>query len=184
MKDKEPLESITCAGCEHPIRDGDPVLVKAVGSEEADEADSGRNSWRSALGNSKAFALRAIEGYKGLEDIFKSLPRSVHDVCQKNTENIKDIAKGATALLPLAGKKGIILLRTVPLGGPVAGTAIAVVVVGVIMAGAIPVYNGRRSASRRKDSALPQYFHASCAECGDGLNCYESFAAGMSESGV
>ncbi len=164
MQDSEPLEPITCAGCPHPIREGDEVILRfAVEREEANEASAQRVSWGSRLSKALLF-------YEGLEQLFGSIPQSFRDLCEKNGETIRHIPGGTANFLLRAGKKGESVLRGVPASRLVAGGAVAAVVVCVVMAGAIPAFSGRRGASKKNFQTA--YYHINCPECGGGQGCY------------
>ena len=158
---------LTCAGCEHPIQEGDNVVLKiAVEGEQTNESNSKRVSWRDRLSKALLF-------YQGLEQLFGSIPQSLRDLCGRNGETIRHIAGGTATFLLLAGKRGVILLKSVPHAGPIAGGVFAVVVVGVVMAGSIQALDGRKRAS--KDNQEVVYFHIKCSECRDGQSCCLDF---------
>ena len=156
---------LTCAGCEHPIQEGDNVVLKiAVEGEQTNESNSKRVSWRDRLSKALLF-------YQGLEQLFGSIPQSLRDLCGRNGETIRHIAGGTATFLLLAGKNGVIVLRGVPASRLVAGGAVAAVVVGVVMlSAAMPAFNGLRPS--RKDNEKVVYFHINCPECGGGQGCY------------
>ena len=148
-------EHLTCAGCGHPIQEGDEVILKfAIEGEQAEKTNSERSSWRDRLS-------RAFHCYESLEQLFRSTPQSIRNLYKKNRENIKYLTEGAATVLLLAGKRGVILLKSVPHAGPIAGGVFAVVVVGVVMAGSIQAFDGRKRAS--KDNQEVVYFHIKCS---------------------
>ena len=173
--------NLECAGCEHPIADGQPFIVIVPGVDSNQGQKRQRASRRAGFSGYWAALLASVAAFSnGVENVSGVIPPFVRDFFQEHGDAIKLKGKDA-AMAAAAGARGAaVFLKGIPHIGALALGTVLVVMVSTAAFHAYATSHNRRTASKSPESEL-LYFHASCFECGGDSSCFESFAAEVSE---
>lgn len=163
-------ENLECAGCEHPIVDGQPFVVFVPTAETGQGHEQQRKSrWASFTGSWAALLAGVAAFGNGVENVSGVIPPFARDFLREHGDLIKGKGKDVAIGAATGARGAAVYLKGIPHIGAIATAAMLVVIVSAAAYPAISKARHGRASTKNSENEL-LYFHVSCPQCG-GQSC-------------
>ncbi len=162
-------EKLECAGCSHPIVNGQEFVAVLRGGHYTEDPSQRRTSWRESLtAISASLAAGAAALTSGLEHALNSAPPQLREFLSSHRDAIKGLGASAASVFFAGSKQAVLFLRGTPHIYVIAASAILVVVAS---SGAIYAHEKSHKRQSSQNVADPLYYHTACPGCA-GRSCF------------